>query len=180
MPQGFDTGQVMYYGEVMIANGEFSQRDWELAPIYQSPINKTRAVVLDFEQLRQMAREEESSGAFRATPDQTFAKAPLFIDDLPAAFYQVKTSHPEYTPNHNTTDRETIVVVDGVLKLAINDGRGRSSSLENAFCSGHVVEVSQKPVSMQAVGLIEPVRCLALALYREQDMLTSRSIEILT
>ena len=123
--------------------------------------------------LQALAEAEEAIGSFRRTPDGTLAKAPLFVDDLPAAFYRVSTAHSEFTPNHNTTRRETLVVMNGVLKLALNDTPREEAgdrSLADTFYTGQVVELEDRPVSMQAIGLVDPAQCLALALYRDRDI----------
>jgi hypothetical protein len=168
---------------VMLHNAGFSPRDWELAPQYASPVSKPGVVVLDFDVLGELAKTEISS--FRATQDETLAMAPLFVDDLPAAFYRINTRHPQFTPNHNTSERETIVVMKGVLKLVLNDAprsEETDGGLLNTFYMGDVVELEDRAVSMQAIGVIDPASitdpetapkpasCLALALYRDGDI----------
>jgi hypothetical protein len=157
----------------MLHNAGFSNRDWELAPQYTSPGLTWGAVVLDFASLGEIAKKEETVGSFRRTPDGTFAAAPLFIDDVPAAFYKVSTNYPEFTPNHNTTEQEMLVVVNGILKVAMNDGERSTesdASLTNVIYMGQVVELHERAVSMQAVGLVNPANCLALALYGAPDI----------
>jgi hypothetical protein len=154
-------------------NAGFSPRDWELAPRYASPVTSPGVVIVDFRELGAMAEAEQEIGSFRPTPDGTLAKAPLFVDDLPAAFYRIDTSYSQFTPNHNTSRRETLVVVSGVLKIAINDGlrdEARDRSLEDTFYEGDVVELEDEAVAMQAIGIIDPARCLTLALYRDRDI----------
>jgi hypothetical protein len=159
----------------------FSRRDWDLAPQYKSPIDNPRVVVLKFDRLLEMADEEEANGSFRPSADGTLAKAPLFVDDLPAAFYRLHTDYNQFTPNINTSDRETIVVIEGVLKVVPNDGRERPdpTDLSGTFYTADVLELRREAVSMQAVGLVDPARCLALALYRDRDIQTQRELEVL-
>ncbi len=159
----------------------FSQRDWELAPQYKSPVSKPGVVVVDFEALSDMAKQEQADGAFRQTSDGTFAVAPLYVDDLPAAFYRINTSYPQFTPNHNTSRRETLVIVGGVLKLALNDvlrDEESDRSLNDTFYTGQVVELEDRPVSMQAIGLVDPASCLALALYRDRDVQVMTTLDL--
>lgn len=106
----------------MIKAGDFSERDWKLAPTYASPLDASMGVVLDFRELSELAREEEASGAFRRSEDGTLARAPLYVDNLPAAFYRVATSDVDFTPNHNTSEQETIVVMEGILRIVLNTG----------------------------------------------------------
>jgi hypothetical protein len=167
----------------MLRHAGFSERDWELAPQYASPVSKPGVVVLDFDVLGRLAETEVSS--FRKTRDGTFAAAPLFVDDLPAAFYRINTRYPQFTPNHNTSELETIVVMKGVLKLVLNDGfrsELTDRSLANTIYMGEIVELQDRAVSMQAIGVIDPgsitnpeaitnpASCLALALYRDTDI----------
>ena len=152
---------------------EFSPRDWELAPRYTSPVSHPKAVVLEFARLRELADQEKQIGSFRKSRDGTMAKAPLFIDDLPAAFYRIDTTYEQFTPNHNTTELETIVVINGILKVASNDSarnKARDRSMDDMFYEGHLVELQAEAVSMQAVGIIDPASCLAVALYRDRDL----------
>jgi hypothetical protein len=174
MTEHFDIARFMRYRMVMSVHAGFSPRDWELAPQYASPgTRRGGVIVIDFGVLSAMAAAEEEIGSFRPTPDGTLAKAPLHVDDLPAAFYRVNTAYTQFTPNHNTTRRETLVIMSGVLKLALND-RPRDEegdrSLADTFYAGQVVELEDRPVSMQAVGLVDPASCLALALYRDRDI----------
>jgi hypothetical protein len=157
----------------MLRNPGFTPRDWNQAPQYDSPGNTPGVTVLDFAELTRLAREEQASGAFRATDDGTLAKAPLFVDDLPAAFYMVDAHYPDFTPNHNTSERETLVVMRGAIRLVYNHGLGREDPASQAglVAAGDVMELSDEPVSMQsvAVSLTQRSVAWALALYRDFD-----------
>jgi hypothetical protein len=130
-------------------------------------------IVIDFGVLGAMAEAEQEIGSFRRTPDGTLAKAPLFVDHLPAAFYRINTAYPQFTPNHNTSKREMLVVMSGILKLAMNDGTrdaANDANLQNTFYESDVVELEDRSIAMQAIGLVNPASCLALALYRDRDL----------
>lgn len=157
----------------MLNHTGYSQRDWELAPRYASPPSRPGVVIVDFDKLGALAEAEQEIGSFRRTPDGTLATAPLFVDDLPAAFYRISTSYPQFTSNHNASERETIVVMQGVLKLALNDtlrDDTEDRSLRDTFYAGQVFELQDRAIAMQAVGVIDPASCLALALYRDDDI----------
>lgn len=156
----------------MLYNVDFSPRDWELAPRYKSPEAGPGIVVLDFDILESLAKAEQTIGSFRQTPDGTLARAPLYVDNLPAAFYHVSTGPDQFTPNHNTTEQETLVVLDGVLKLAYNDGtrsQAKDNTLENTFLKADVIDLQESAISMKAISMMDPARCLAIALYRDYD-----------
>lgn len=151
----------------------FSPRDWELAPYYKSPGAEPSVVVLDFEHLSAMMAKEEAIGSFRTTHDGTLAKAPLYVNDMPAAFYRVDTNYAQFTPNHNTSERETLVVMRGVLKVVFNDAERTAmsdASMENMLRMGEVMDLADRSVAMQAVGVIDPAKCVAIALYRDRDI----------
>lgn len=153
---------------------EFSDRDWNMAPIYESPVATPGVVALDFDILKGMVEKEESIGAFRKTPDGSFGKAAVIVDDMKAALYLVDTEGPESkTPNLNTADKETIVVVGGLLQVIRNDGRPRPrpGSLDLTFPEGQVLRFhNNDPISMRAVSHFDRARCIALALYPEEDL----------
>lgn len=113
-------------------------------------------------------------GSFRKDALGRLASAPLYVDNLPAAFYQVDTSYPEMTTNVNTSRRETLVVMDGVLKVVFNDELGddgsKFQSLADTLLPGQVLELEDRAVAFQAVGVVDPSSCLALALYRDGDI----------
>jgi hypothetical protein len=151
---------------------DFSPRDWELAPQYRGEKSSPGLISLEFGTLKKMAAYENKIGSFRETNDKTMARAPLFVDDLPAAFYQISTTHEQVTPKHNSTDLETIVVVNGILKLAKNEyvaAMGTDKS-HIRLAPGDVTELQDEAVVMQAVGFTDPASCLALVLYRDQDV----------
>lgn len=162
----------------MALSREFSERDWRVAPRYQSPESAPGSVIaLDFRKFRDIARSERERGAFRVSDDGTIAKTPLYVDDLPAAIYVVDAQYPDFTPNHNTADPETLVVLDGALVVVPNDGSERDEHVGtgNIICKGEVAEFYDEAISMQATKMMNPLdlspaRCLALALYRDDDL----------
>lgn len=151
---------------------DFSERDWEMAPRYESAATMPGVIALEFDTLKSMADNEAAIGAFRKSNDGTFGKAPLYVDGLPAAFYSLETkSFDEFTPNHNTADDEMLVVVDGMLRVVVNDGteRPQADDLRNTFHKGRVLRLKNEAISMQAVGIFEPANALALALFRDDN-----------
>lgn len=159
----------------MFKNTAFSERDWELAPHYTSPTHDEGVIILDFGILTELAERERDAKSFRLDALGRLSSAPLYVDDLPAAFYQVHTSFPETTSNINTSGHETLVVVDGVLKVIFNDkvgdyDEGNMSSLQGTLYQGEVMELEERAISLQAIGLLDPAQCLALALYRDRDI----------
>ena len=165
----------------MALSREFSERDWGMAPRYQSPETTPGGVVaLDFDRIRDIAIAEESMGSFRFSDDGTLAKTPVYVDHLPAALYIVNAEFPCFTPNHNTSDPETLVVIDGTLLVAPNDGSSREENTDahSLIRQGEVAEFHDEAISMQVSNFvtpfemdISPSRCLALALYRDDDLL---------
>jgi hypothetical protein len=165
----------------MLRTADFSPRDWNRAPIYTSPGDTGGALVLDFGVLARLASEQEASGAFRISSDGSLAKAPLFIDDLPGAFYRVEAGHPDFTPNLNTSERETLVVMEGALRIVSNAGGFEREDPESAravMSPGDVVELSDESISMQSVYLVDPAKCLALAMYRDYDGRVPRDLKL--
>lgn len=160
----------------MLRHGGFSPRDWELAPKYESPVTKPGVIILDFGRLAELANAERESGSFRRTDDGTLSRAPLFVDDLPAAFYHVTTTYPDTTPNVNTSRQETLVVMEGILKLVLNDEVKALEedpgppSVADTFYTGEVVQLHDRAISMQAIGIADDADCLTLALYRDADV----------
>lgn len=153
---------------------QFSPREWELAPRYASPIELPGVVVLDFEELGRMAREEEAGGAFHASEDGTFAKAPVFLEDVPAAFYKVEANDPDFTPNHDTAQRELLVVMEGALRVVSNHGgdRTEAENLIGVVPAGEVMALKdEQAISMQAVSLFQRATAWALAIYRDAELL---------
>jgi hypothetical protein len=145
---------------------EFSRQDWGAAPKYASPWSKGGLIALDFDELRGIAEHETQIGSFRPSPDGTLAKAPLIVEYLPAAFYKIETEYPKATPTHNTGLQETLVVVDGILKLALTD-----TGFERTFFEGEVVDLRERSVAMQALNVIERKgACLTLALYSSEEV----------
>jgi hypothetical protein len=129
---------------------------------------------LDFEELKEIAMDQEGKRAFRKTPDGTFGKAPIYVDGLPAAMYLLETkTADQFTPNHSTADNEMMVVVDGMLRFVFNNGlredQPAPDNLQYTYSPGRVVRFSKAEVSMQAVSVFDPARALALALFRDDN-----------
>lgn len=148
---------------------EFSGREWGLAQNADSGVSTPGVVALDFDQIKNIAAQEEEAQSFHWTDDETFGKAPVHIDGERSILYLLKTKDAsQFTPNHNTTANELVVVVDGILKFVHNNGadRPKPDNLEDTFYAGRVLQFRDAAVSMQAVGLFDPSRALALALFR--------------
>jgi hypothetical protein len=158
----------------MIWQAGFSERDWELAPMYESPTAGHGVVTLEFDKLSELAAKEKNAGSFRTDKLGRLSIAPLYVDGLPAAFYEVKTKYPEFSSNINTSSQETIVVMDGVMKLIFNDETPddgvKFQSLADTLLPGQVRDLQDRSIALQAVGVFDVAHCLALALYRDRDI----------
>ncbi len=156
----------------MIGPNDFSSREWGLAPQYASPVELPGVVVLDFDELGRLAREEEAKGSFHISDDGTLAKAPVLLEDLPAAFYKVDANHPDFTPNHDTSAQELLVVMEGMLRVVSNHGGDRTDAdnLTGVLPAGESVKLEDEAVSMQVVSLLQKSTAWALAIYRDAEL----------
>ncbi len=164
-----------------MSHTDFSHEEWGLAAQYASPIELPGIVVLDFDELGRMAREEEARGAFHVSDDGTFAKAPVFLEDLPAAFYRVEAHDPDFTPNHDTSWRELLVVMEGALRIVSNHGgdRAESDNLLGVLPTGKFMELEKdEAVSMQAASLVGRATAWVLAIYRDAEHLIRPDISL--
>jgi hypothetical protein len=164
-----------------MAYTDFSPEEWGLAPQYASPVELPGIVVLDFEQLGRMAREAEANGAFHVSDDGTLAKAPVFLEDLPAAFYKVEARDPDFTPNHDTSWREFLVVMEGALRIVSNHGGDRTGSdnLIGVLHTGKFMELEKdEAISMQAASLMNRATAWVLAIYRDAEHLIRPDVSL--
>ncbi len=154
----------------------FTATQWANAPRFKSPEGSPPGIVtVDLTEMQKIAAQQEAKGAFRANSDGTMAMAPLFVDHLPSAFYKVDAHFPKFTPHHKSSKTETLVVVDGGLKIShtgLKSGVEDDNIPDVAF-SGDVIELHSEAVAMQAVSLsiTDKVGTLAIALYRDDDLI---------
>lgn len=152
-----------------------------MAPRYAGSERWPGAVVLDFEELAGMAKEEEANGAFHVSRDGTLAKAPVFLEDVPAAFYKVEANDPDFTPNHDTSARELLVVMEGALKVVSNHGgdRTETDNLVGVVHRGEVMALEDdEAISMQVLSPAQRATAWALAIYRDAELLIRPDVSL--
>lgn len=155
----------------MLTNANFSPREWDLAPQYRADEAQGAVIPLDFQVLGDMAAAEEAKGAFRTGSNGTMAMAPLRLGHLPAAFLKV-TNHPEFIAEHMPSENETLVVLDGALKVEPVDNSRQSWRQEPAkFMPGTALNIKGgAKLSLEALGVFDPVQCLAVAVYHDAEL----------
>lgn len=149
-----------------------------MAPHYQSPEDTPSGILaLDFDCIKDIADLEQRKGSFQVSEDASFAKAPIHVDHLPGALYVINTREQDSTPRHTTADPETLIVLDGLLLVAPNDGTSHDEGVQSydMLREGEATEYHDTAITMQAVKVTNlfdssPARCLALALFRDDDL----------
>jgi hypothetical protein len=71
--------------------------------------------------------------------------------------------------------------MEGALRIVSNAGGFEREDPESAravMSPGDVVELSDESISMQSVYLVDPAKCLALAMYRDYDGRVPRDLKL--
>lgn len=158
----------------MLLHNRFTSEDWDSAPSYENSDSSGHVIVLDFPMLTSMAQEEEDKGAFRPEGKQdVLFVAPLYIGHLPAAFYRVQTERPESMGEYETTRKEILVIVDGVLKLVRDQdymNRRKIADDHKMLYPGQVMKMEEELVNLEAVSVFSPANCLAVAIFADAEI----------
>ncbi|HMH31030.1 MAG TPA: hypothetical protein VK534_00960, partial [Methylomirabilota bacterium] len=104
--------------------------------------------------------------------------APLYIGHMPSAFYKVRAERPEFMSEFEIKHSETIIVIEGVLKVVTDDAyKARDTKGDtNNFRPGQVTRIekrhlAQDMVNLEPVGVLEPAECLALTIFDDPEII---------
>lgn len=154
----------------MIRHPEFSEGEWEKAPVYWGPGLKelrSRTTVLDFEALEMIANSQIESGAFRANSGISTLKAPIKIGETPAAFVMVTSLNEDDYFVHTPQEPEILVVINGFLTVRnqrFTKIYDEDSGTTGTLTTGDVITLDPEGVQMTAHGLGLQAESLALAI----------------
>lgn len=158
----------------MLYGRQFSEDQWQAAPVYDGTIAAGRVIGLDFEILADLAEDQSQKGKF--TVDRTskiLSMAPLIVKGFQAAFYRLVSETEDREAELQTTDDKTIVVIDGVLRVTrdpyFTKPELRGTKPVNVI-PGAVITSSDETLSMQPISVFSPRRCIALAIYGNPEI----------
>lgn len=162
----------------MLANVDFSPIEWREAPIYESQSRSPELLVLDFDMLHELAELQRAQGAFREDDYSSFTKAPLFVDAIPAAIYDIKSENEHNSGVRESADPEMLVVMSGFLKVLFPKIKTKDGSRGAGLLpmkEGSVVVLNGQDVSLAKTTPTEHFEqksCLVLALYEHVKVQT--------